>query len=212
MNSEQERNLARRKYAATVVPFCQGTDNLCKGYVPWWVRKRAKGKSIWSADYFTPFNDRFVGDEENKGYAKGVEFQKLFFGNDDDQAYITKGIRQGKDKPEKEILKLFKTVSALSVSQNGSDAINLIAHFFLAEVRNDLATVSIMAEGGSHALGLDFSTEFCFYFDPNLGEFRFSSEEGLSNWWRDCYKDRRHGNGAFAIMGQMFSMNFYSKI
>lgn len=213
MNSEGERNLAKQRYKAIVIPFCQGDDNICKGYVSWWVRKRAKGKSIWSENYFREFGGRFIGmDDNDKGYSKASAFQNLFFGNDADRDYITKGARKGKDKAAKEILKLFKTVSAMAVSKKASDALNLIAHFYLAEVRNDLATISIMTLKGSHAIGLDCSAPTIYYFDPNLGEFNFPSEESLSHWWQACYKDRRNGNGAFASMAGMFSMNFYSRV
>lgn len=158
----------------------------------------------------------------NKNLQKARVLQGFIFGTTTDRAYITNGTRVDKqsklDKPVGKFINSENSKSISDFSSKDDNAKTLLESFLNVYLNQYVAkysvsTINHKGEAGAHALGLDCQQDGVVrYFDPNIGEFQFSDILILSDWWTECYKNRKKTVGAFGIMTDFFKADYYKAI
>lgn len=239
MTNGESRQLALTKcYARSVHAFSQQGPN-CTAYVAMWLRKRSRNKPFFSGDYFrvTDVEDRVTRHVETladvvmaqplpgnraelprnqtKGAEKAEAFQALMVGNRAfERGYITTGSKQRTTS-----LAFVDDRSAQAMSErkpwDGKGIAGLIADL---NRNKRMASVGIFTRV-PHALGIDCSTKYPAYFDPNLGELTFANAEWLAYWWRKCYSADRSERPATTMLSAWrdmadgtFSAEIYQRV
>lgn len=215
---------ARNYFQGVVTPFAQEETN-CHGHVAWWMRSRFQDKNIWRGQKY--FSLGKIGQEVfvnptgtiQKGIDKTRTLQGYFNGTNADRNYIQHGEREDKPNKDRKTVAVWlanetitnRLISTFDPNNLVEDAQNISNAFLHVSMNQYVAKFNIRAIN-AHAAGLDcLNPQQVYYFDPNIGEFRFPHITNLFFWWRTCFQNRGVGGGAFGILQQYFSADIYGR-
>ena len=232
---------AAAKQDAAVTPFNQ-TDDVCSGYVAWWVRSRLLGKddARFRGKYFrftscVQFPQEMADalwmnmdmkiESSPQGTAKARALQNSFGFPDAPekvQKYILDGIRddkrEGVAKGVRPIAKLICKKDGMNISgpvsmTNQNGTSGFIESVGCALLRGVVGRYSFLTTGGSHTVGVDCSDKTSIrYFDPNLGFFAFGDKNKFGEWWDACFRTRKDCVNAFHRIQFQFCYEFYEAL
>ena len=214
MKDSHARGWARKEYQADVLKYQQGPSE-CAATCALWIRRQLKDKSIffdakrlWRAPESTrkvKFNVTEDFDEKIgtlKIYIR-EQYLDLATGLNDEQRYITQGSRGpnlqlGKKALEgpKEDRYIAQKTNAYFNSPIGKKGRGVLATFKYTYDGQGIASISYDMEDDeqrqfAHAVAIDCrKPQKVIFFDPEVGQFTFTSYDLFTKWWKICWQER----------------------
>ncbi len=221
MTKDEERALAQR-YGAAVVGYTQ-YENLCRGYVAWWLRRRIKNaagtkpSNFFVAPRFQALSpmpgqqfkgSRFELDNEEKSKP---HLLAGIFANDlaAMHQYIATGDAPGKAQKDRRAL-VSKPAHLIPEKLDGGRRLSDVVEHASAD-RCVLYIRMLCDAKLDHAVGLDLlAGKSVTFFDPGLGEFAFAALDPFIRWWSECYaaKDDAQKSAAQASAFKLYNGAF----
>lgn len=205
---------AAARYNGKVIGFSQLRD-LCDALVSRWIRKRFRNKDFFTGKYFRDWSVpaaqkayvlgskswREPEGKEGKGFklsespggAMAQVMQKTFLGQPEhSNAYIESGKRDRPAPARVDVLKVYPLAARVEVIHKHRDLDAIPVDFREIDRQRLMASFSFRTTTGSaHACALDARiADDIRYFDPNIGEFRFTAFKDFEGWWMECLKTK----------------------